>query len=299
MPFLTFEEQLDLFESRGMKIKDKTRSLEKISNINYYKLKEFADSYKKIENGEIRYENISFEGILTRFYTDKNLRIYLLDAIEKVEISFKTRLSYTLGKHHGDVGYLKFNNWCNKKEYCIHYIRDQEKEFANKINQYIYKRATPSISDFLKKNSKEKLPIWMVVEVLTFGDLVKIYELMSNKLRKEIANVYDMEAETLEKYMKNLNLIRNLSAHNNKVIDFKLRTLPPLSEEWKNILVKPHDGIATTLVILNTIIKKINPKYGFGNIHKTLNKYINRKDVKAQELGFLNFQAIDFFYKNK
>lgn len=305
-PFLTYEEQLSLLEKRGIKIKDRERALLKIKNINYYKIKEFAEPFKKVEiieeNGiQIKketYECISFEGIITRFYTDKNLRIYLLDAIEKVELSIKTKLGYLLGKYYGENGYLEFKNWCNKDKYCQYYIRDQEKQFIRRINEYILERDNAFIKEILKdSNSSKKIPIWLIMEILTFGDIVKIYELMSNKLRKELSAEYDLEANTLEKYLKNLKLVRNFSAHNKKIIDLKLITCPPLRKEWEDYLEPNIKGLAITIFILKQLINKINPKYGFGNIHKTLSKYISHKNIKANYLGFKNYESINYLFK--
>lgn len=292
-PFLTFEEQLNLFEKRGLKIKNKERALERIANINYYKLKEFAEpfSIKDEETNEIRYENISFEGIILRFYTDKNLRMYFLDAVEKVEISLKTKIGYILGKEFKSLGYLKFNNWCNKEKYCIYYLRGQEKEFKKKINEYVSSRPTLAIKNFFEENKGQTdIPVWFIIELLTFGDLLKLYELMSNKLRKRVAEFYGLEAKTFESYLKNLKLIRNCSAHNGKIIDLKFKTIPPIKKEWQQYLYYENGnllpGIAITICILKDLIYKINPDYGFGNLQSALNKYINNKDIKAQSLGF-------------
>ena len=93
----SFEQQLDLLSIRCMKVNDRDKAIERLKNISYYKIKEFAKPYFKPAeiNGkiEMRYEKISFEGVINRFYKDKNLRIDLLHAIEKVELSFKTRFS--------------------------------------------------------------------------------------------------------------------------------------------------------------------------------------------------------------
>ena len=263
-PHLTYEEQLNLLEKRGIKIKNKEAASFKIQNINYYKIKEFAEPFKIIEeieeNGNIikkeKYQNISFEGIINRFYTDKNLRIYLLEAIEKVELSIKTKLGYIFGKYYGGYGYLEFNKWCNKEKYCIFYIRDQQKQFTKRISEYVLDRGNVFIQEILEEDKNTKIPIWLIIELLTFGDIVKMYELMSNKLRKELAAEYNLEANTLEKYLKTLRLVRNFSAHNKKIIDLELKTCPPIREEWKEYLDNDIKGIAIPIFILKQLINK-------------------------------------------
>lgn len=102
---ISFEKQLDLFSERGMKVnrENKEKNIGKLKTIGYYRLKEFAKPYSDItqsETGEIsiKYNNISFDNIVGRYYQDKNLRMFLLHAIEKIEVSIKTNLAYILGK---------------------------------------------------------------------------------------------------------------------------------------------------------------------------------------------------------
>ena len=88
---LTFEEQINLFEERGMKFKDgKDKAKEKLKFINYYKIKEFSLPY--MNENKLYKENVYFEDIIHRFYWDKNLRLYFLRITEKIEISLKQAL---------------------------------------------------------------------------------------------------------------------------------------------------------------------------------------------------------------
>ena len=67
---LTFEEQINLFEKRGMKFKDgKDKAIEKLKFINYYKIKEFSLPY--MNENKLYKENVYFEDIIHRFYWDK------------------------------------------------------------------------------------------------------------------------------------------------------------------------------------------------------------------------------------
>ena len=86
---LTNSQLLELFKSRGMKVEE--ADVDKLKHINYYKLKEFAYPLAKIVivdgKQQVAYNGISFEDVLRRYYQDKNLRLSILDAIEKIEIS--------------------------------------------------------------------------------------------------------------------------------------------------------------------------------------------------------------------
>lgn len=113
---LTWEEQLRLFENRGMKVSD--NDIEKLKNISYYRLKEFARPLSVLDdNGNICYNGIEFKEVLTRYYQDKNLRMYLLHAIEKIEVTTKTKIADVLGNYYGAFGYLDFSRWSNRSKY--------------------------------------------------------------------------------------------------------------------------------------------------------------------------------------
>ena len=63
----TFEDQLKIFERRGIEIGDRDRALERIKSINYYKIKEFSIPFigGSDENGEIIYkEGTTFKLII-------------------------------------------------------------------------------------------------------------------------------------------------------------------------------------------------------------------------------------------
>ena len=88
---LSFQDQLNIFISKGMEIYDFDSALAKIENISYYKIKEFSLPYMN-HDGNYK-DDTSFERVIKNFYQDKNIRMYFLEAIEKVELSFKTKFA--------------------------------------------------------------------------------------------------------------------------------------------------------------------------------------------------------------
>lgn len=158
----TLEEQIEIFKSRGMAVNDIEVVKNKLKHINYYKLKEYSLSFMK----EGVYKDISFEELIDVFYLDRGLRVNLIHNIEKIEISLKTQIAKVLGKY-GPYGYLYFNNWVDKEEYCKHYIKDQEKKFKEQIRKNLSERSNEIIKKFKSEHLEEQnIPIWMIVETL-------------------------------------------------------------------------------------------------------------------------------------
>lgn len=283
---------IKIFEERGMVIKEREKMKRSLSHINYYKIKELAEPFFK--NG--KYTEISFEEVIGRFYQDKNLRVHLLHAIEEVELSFKTKLAYILGKKSGAFGYLSFNNWCNKEKYCRYYIKHKEKEMKKYIEFISFRGENSIIKKFFSENLNYKYPpVWMIIEILTFGDVLKFYELMSTKNREDIADFYECSPSELESWLKSLKFIRNLSAHNTSVIDSRLKTNATVRKNWKKYLYihvdkkgnkRPTNRIALILPILIFLLKKINPNYKTWKMKYIFSQLICGDNRVAQRYGF-------------
>ena len=53
--------------------------------------------------------------------------------------------------------------------------------------------------------------VWIFVNSLMFGEIVKIYEFMSRKIKWNIANYYKLDINELGSFIRTMRLIRNLS----------------------------------------------------------------------------------------
>lgn len=295
---LSYDEQLNKFVDRGMEIKDRALCLKKLESINYYKLKEFALPFYKND----KYENISLERVIRRFYQDKNLRMAFLYAIEKVEISFKNKVAFLLGENLGAFGYLEFRNWIDINKFPREYTLKKETEFKTKIKEKARKSFNPFVKEYIVNYDEEYLPIWLLIEALTFGDILDLYKLMTKKNKIKIANYYNCNISELESWLEHLKLIRNMSAHNSGVIDIKFKTIPKIRKEWQHLLYMCNNNytnrIANTLVILKYLLSIINPEFHFGDIAKYFQRLTKGKDYYAHMYG-LSSADMNFLFDNK
>ena len=179
---LNYEEQLEKFISQGMIIKNKKKALERIKHISYYKIKEFSSFFMN-PDGTYK-KDTYFEAVIQNFYFDKNLRMEFLKCSEKIELSIKNKIVYTLGAKYGAFGYLKFSNWCDRKISKENILKEEEK-FRKKIKQKMKLfSSNPIIKDFIKNNPDEEFPsVWRIAEILTFGEILRLFEIMSQKIK--------------------------------------------------------------------------------------------------------------------
>ena len=289
---LTYEEQLEKFIGRGMIIKDKKKALERIKHISYYKIKEFSSFFMN-PDGTYK-KDTYFEAVIQNFYFDKNLRMEFLKCSEKIELSIKNKIVYTLGAKYGAFGYLKFSNWCDRKISKEEILKEEER-FKRKIKQKMKLfSSNPIIKDFIENNFNEEFPtIWRISEILTFGEVLRLFEIMSQKNKISVVRNYGLKIDEFTSYMNNMKLIRNLCAHNMAIINIRLKSIPKINSEISEMIINPN-RILTSILIMVYLIKIINPNYKFYNLYHILNQLIKREDV-AKKYGIKKKKVIAKF----
>ena len=102
-PWLTFEEQADLLiVERGL-VADRDDLIAHLANVGYYRLsgywfifKRKPEADKEGEKDERFVEGTTFDQIWKLYTFDRQFRLIVLDAIERVEVYFRTQLAYEL-----------------------------------------------------------------------------------------------------------------------------------------------------------------------------------------------------------
>lgn len=155
-----------------------------------------------------------------------------------------------------------------------------------------------------KNENKEanNIPIWMLIETMTFGEVVYFYEQMSLNNRKEIAFDFYCEMEEFISGIKCLKFIRNRCTHNLNVIDLKLKTKPKLKEEWKKWLIIDKNNqtsgkLADVLIPMVYLTITINDKFVFNDLQRCVNKLVHKDKFKANMLGFKDIKSSQEFIK--
>ena len=293
---LTYDEQLEKFISRGMIVKNRDKAIERLKHISYYKIKQFSMFF--MDNNRTYKSNTSFEAVVQNFYFDKNLRMEFLKCSEKIELSIKNKIAYLLGAKYGAFGYLKFSSWCDRS-IPKNEVQEEEKKFKKKIQNKMKIFSDNSIiKDFVVNNpSKTYLSIWRLSEVLTFGEALYLFDMMSQQNKVSIARSYNFKVDEFTSYINNIKLVRNLCAHNMAIINLKLKTIPKINNDFLKIIDKPNK-IFTSILIMVYFIKNINPKYNFKNLYHTVCQLIKRKEV-AKRYGIKSYKLLKQYIKNK
>jgi abortive infection bacteriophage resistance protein len=259
-PALSFEQQAKLLISRGLNA-DQTFLASRLNDVNYYRLSAYWHSFRQ-KKTEILQTDTSFDVVWDRYVFDRQLRLLIMDAIERIEVSVKTRLANIIALQNGPFGHLNPENLPGIP-------RDQHDFLLDKISREMLHSKEPFIAHYLSKYSSEKqLPIWMAVEIMDFGAMLTLFRATDQYTKRHIATDYGLRAGVLESWLLTLNYVRNLCAHHGRMWN---RTLPvaPLIPDQRNTIEFhvpveiPTNNTFTVLTILLYLLSRVAPQSGW------------------------------------
>lgn len=100
----TIDEQIEKLQSRNIKIEDIEKAKEQLLDIGYYRLGfylfPFEESYPNRENRTHKMKpNTSFDDAVKLYYFDFDLRNLLLRYTSRIEVAFRTYLTYYISNN--------------------------------------------------------------------------------------------------------------------------------------------------------------------------------------------------------
>lgn len=234
------------WKKRKLLIPDEQRAQRYLDFISYYRLSAYSIPFQ-ISASHLFRANTSFDDILDLYIFDRELRLLVMDAIERIEVAVRTQICnvISLAKDQnnntfGAFWYLDGKHFLRKFPH-FRFLANlekqllEEKERLERDIQHISKRKQLSqaqqqalISNAKKENflrhylsqyDEPRLPpCWMMMEMLTWGELSHLYaNLQSSALKKQIATNLGLNAEILESWLKAFNSIRNICAHHSRL----------------------------------------------------------------------------------
>ena len=103
-PALTIEQQADLILQRGLQA-DRGLLIDRLSSVSYYRLSAYWHTFRQ-DGTEMLRPDVTLDTVWDRYVFDRQLRVLVMDAIERVEIALRTQLTLKHAIRHGPFGYL-------------------------------------------------------------------------------------------------------------------------------------------------------------------------------------------------
>lgn len=284
--FLSFEEQVNLLVERGMTVDDPSSARRILECLNYYRLEGYWIQFK-LSGDESRFvEGTKFEDVLNLYIFDRELRLVLLDAIEKIEVTFRTQWAYHLAHAHGSHAHLD-SCLFNPKYYSVNY-------------EHLHAEVTRSREIFVKhhinKYQEPLPPLWVVCEVMSLGLLSRWYYSQKDSIsKKAVASYFGLDVSMLCSWLKHLCEVRNLCAHHSRIWDRKFKDHPqkPKSgrKKYREIESSFHTStglLYNSLVVILYLLEssKTMDSFSSSNFKESLMCLIQKHQVDISAMGF-------------
>lgn len=217
-PALTTGQQVDLLIRRGMHVADRAQAQQHLTHISYYRLRAYWLPFEEAAaNGHDHAfgAGVEFGTVLAIYNFDRALRLLLIDAIERVEISLRTRLANELSLRYGPFAHEEPGHFANAHRW--QQCRDElAKEYARSRETFAehYRSQYPQLPS---------PPLWVACELMTLGHLSRwLQNLRIPKDRQAIADAYGLDEKVLVSFAHHLTIVRNHCAHHGRVWNRKL-----------------------------------------------------------------------------
>ncbi len=192
----TSDELIQHMKEKGIKfnIVNENAAKEFLQNNNYYmKLASYRENYNKNNRGE--YVNLEFAYLQEISTIDMHFRYIVLQMCLDIEHSLKIILLNDIENNPEEDGYDIIRRFITKYERCIKNIQiHQSSEYCKDLIEKYY----------------PYFPVWVFVELISFGDLVKLIEFYSHRYPGRLKN---------SELLYSVRDLRNASAHSNCLLN--------------------------------------------------------------------------------
>lgn len=275
----TYAEQVALLQKRGMVIEDPAQVEFYLQHLNYYRLGAYWLPFEADHGSHCFQPGTRFADVLNLYVFDRELRLLVLDAIERIEVSVRSQWAYQMAHQYGPHSHLnralahKAWHWQSNLEKLTKEVERSDETFIQHLTQ-TYSEALP--------------PVWAVCEVMSLGVLSRWYgNLKPMPIRREIANVYGIDQRVMESWLHHLTYIRNTCAHHSRLWNRDFTITPELPKSKPAHLVGEFISgsrkLYNTLVILLHFMDIIAPKHHW---RKRLIGLIAEHAAPASAMGF-------------
>ena len=240
--FKTIDELVSLLEARGVRTdKDTKRIIERESYyaiVNGYKAPFLDREAMSRSNNDVFRQGVEFKWMYDLFLFDRDLRSITLVYLTRSEAVVRTSVVYAFCHNHPErEAYLERPNYCDSKGYLVPRAFKGDKanlhsknlsDLMSRLNDKLVVRSHSR--DFIKHYMKAHgyVPLWVLSNDLTFGNIIHLYQLMQQNDRREactiIARVSKRDSAqgylTERKLLRTINILndfRNLCAHDERL----------------------------------------------------------------------------------
>ncbi len=283
-PVLTTAQHIAQWKKRGLAVPDMARAEHYLNVVSYYRLSAYTFPFQKGNPDHQFNQGACFDDILDLYVFDRELRLLILDAIERIEVAFRAGMTNVMAQHHGTHAYI--DKAIFDTRYNHNWLINQLKQKCAEQNSEVF------IAHYRNKYKNPELPsIWMAMAILTFREVSVLFTNLRLKEDKQaIAQYWGMPDTVLKSWFRALSDLRNVCAHHARTWNREIGSRPRLPKKpparWPDLtkaLADPKIDMKRRLyfqlIVIESLLNIVNPEsewhkrfYGLMQKHPTVSK---------------------------
>lgn len=142
------------------------------------------------------------------------------------------------------------------------------------------------VKEFYSKYDEEYLPIWAMVEIISFNTLSRIYANLKEPHRKEIIQDINIKPFVFQRWLHTLTYVRNICAHHSRLWNKVIAIEPMHPKNQKAFEVISNKKIFFVLSMIEFLFEQMDDEeFNFKDELKRLFKKYPK--VKLENMGFI------------
>ena len=223
--FSTFDEQIELLKSeKHLIITDETYAKGILMRIGYFPLFGGYKHLFRIPLTKKYKEGTTFNEIVALYEFDSNLRELFFKYLLQIERHMRSLMSYYFSEKYGETqdAYLIASNYNDgRRNHKIISRLISTLQRAVNTTDYAY------INYY--RSTYNNIPLWVLSNVLTFGNLSKMYKVFPQSLQSKVCkNFGSVNQRQMEQFLSVLTKFRNVCAHGERL--FTYHTIDNISD---------------------------------------------------------------------
>lgn len=259
--FKTLDEQIAILRDKNLIVDDENFAKDILLRENYFFINGYRYVFMKSMTERKFIDGTSFREVYALFNFDRQLRNILFKNILILENNVKSIMAYELSHKYGfkEKTYLNANNF-TKDPKKSRQVNDLLKKVKRQIN---INGAQHTATQHYQSNYGY-IPLWIVVKVLSFGIVGELYTILKEEDQKGIANVFQVDVNSLLVYLPIIANYRNLCAHEDICYEHKTQMEIPVTKYHELLDIPKMNGeyiygindLFALIIILKRLLRK-------------------------------------------
>lgn len=258
-PSLAYAQQVEHLRVNGMEVEDAELAEYWLKHVSYYRLSAYWLYFERPKSvGAPRFRlGTKFSDVTALYDFDRDLRRMVMRGTEHVEVALRGSWAYQMAHAGSPHAYLEAKHYRDLNE-----LRGSKRRLKTSVER----SAETYIVHYRSKYSSPAMPpVWMVAEMMSFGQLSRWYtNLASRKVRNAIAKPLGLPETVLVPLVRHVTDMRNICAHHGRLWNRGFLHPPKLAQKPESLNqsldltatqapAKLYNGLTTIAHIIKTV----------------------------------------------